>query len=119
MRFSLLLALAVVASGPSLAQAPSGLTGTGTAPGGLSGDTTAPSSAAPANPASPATRGAATSARPGVTTPPIASPGNEGSSGRPVVPGTTQAPPSSGNARLDAQSLKLDRQIRRGICTGC
>jgi hypothetical protein len=70
------------------------------------------------NPASPAISSATPgSARPETATPPIASPGSEASNGRKAAGMASRDFPN--NPRLEAQSRKLDRQIKRGICVGC
>jgi hypothetical protein len=51
-------------------------------------------------------------------TPPISSPGSEASSGR-AAAGAAPVRDFPNNPRLEAQSRKLDQQIKRGICVGC
>jgi hypothetical protein len=51
---------------------------------------------------------------------PIPSPGSEASSGRGAAGASGATEPNfPNNPRLEAQSRKLDRQIKRGICVGC
>jgi hypothetical protein len=66
------------------------------------------------SPASPQTPGSVSTSNNPNATPPIRSPGSEATSGRGVGGGG-----GGTNAELDRKSREIDREIKRGICTGC
>ena len=121
MRLPVLLAfvMSAVALGGTLAQGTSSSGGGAPSTGGSSpmGAPVGRAASAP-NPALSATPSATPgSARLETATPPIASPVSEASTGRKAAGLASRDFPN--NPRLEAQSRKLDRQIKRGICVGC
>jgi hypothetical protein len=120
MRLPVLLAvvMSAVALGGALAQGTSSSGGGTSSTGGAGPTAPVGRSASTTNPASPAIPSANPgSGRPETVTPPIASPGSEASNGRKAAGTASREFPN--NPRLEAESRKLDRQIKRGICVGC